>query len=82
MALALLLWSAPRSAELRRVAATAGLIAYGGAALVIAAWLIFKDQEDLGIDDLGTVLLIAAAVVLAVLAAAMAQAARSPRASR
>ena len=77
VALAYLLWSAAGHPELQPVAARAGVLVHGGAAVMIAAWLIFRDPEaDLGIDTLGTVLLIGAAVVLAALAAAMAREAR------
>jgi hypothetical protein len=70
LGLAYLLWSSSTRPELGVVAAGAGAIAQGGGALVIAAWLIFRDQEQLGIDTLGTVVLIVAAAVLALLALA------------
>jgi hypothetical protein len=37
---------------------------------VIAAWLMFRDREDLGIDTLGMVLLIVTSAALALLALA------------
>jgi hypothetical protein len=49
----------------------------GGAAVLIASWLIFRDQEDLGIGDWGNVELIVAAVALAALAAGLVGAGRS-----
>jgi hypothetical protein len=71
VALAYLLWAAATRPELVTVAALTGAIAEGGAGLVIAAWLIFRNSEDLGgIDTLGTALLIGAAVVLTLLALA------------
>ena len=77
LALAFLLWSAGSNLALRRPVAIAGALFYLGSAGVIAAWLIFKDKVDLGIGDRGWVTLIVAAVVLAVLAGALARAARS-----
>jgi hypothetical protein len=70
LALAYLLWTSARRPELAGVAAGTGAIAQGAGALVIAAWLIFRDDEDLGIDTLGTVILIVTAIVLALLAVA------------
>jgi hypothetical protein len=81
LAIAFLLWSAPGSAELRRPIAAAGVAVDGGAAAIIAAWLIFRDQEDLGIGDCGTVILIVAAIVLAAVAAGLVRAGLSPRAN-
>jgi hypothetical protein len=52
----------------------------GGAAVLIASWLIFRDQEDLGIGDTRNVILIVAAAVFALLGAALVRAGRSPRA--
>ena len=76
LALAFLLWSAASRPELTPTAAAAGLIAQGGSAVIIAAWLIFRDpSEDLGIDTLGTTLLIVTAAVLAALAVALAKSA-------
>ena len=81
-ALGWLLWVAPRSAELTRLVATAAAGANAAAAGVIAAWLIFRDpSDDLGIDTLGTVLLIGAAVVLAAFALLEARLAGPPRRS-
>jgi hypothetical protein len=68
--LAYLLWRSASRPELVGVAAATGAIAQGGGALVIAAWLIFRDLEQLGIDTLGTVVLIVTATVLALLALA------------
>jgi hypothetical protein len=69
VALAYLLWSASPRPELSRIAAVTGLIADGGGALIIAAWLIFRDpNDDLHVDTLGTVILIVLAVILALLA--------------
>jgi hypothetical protein len=68
--LAYLLWRSASRTELVGVAAATGAIAQGGGALVIAAWLIFRDQEQLGIDTLGTVVLIVTAPVLSLLALA------------
>jgi hypothetical protein len=79
--LAYLLWAAATRPELAGVAAGAGAIAHGVGAAVIAAWLIFRDQADLGIDTLGPVLLIVTAVLLALLALAqirLAMASRQP----
>jgi hypothetical protein len=74
VALAYLLWAAGSRPELAPAAAGAGLIVEGGSAVIIAAWLIFRDpSEDLGIDTLGTTLLVVAAAVLAVLALALAR---------
>ncbi len=70
LGLAYLLWTSATRPELAGVAAGAGAIAQGAGALVIAAWLIFRDDEDLGIDTLGTVILIVTAIVLALLAVA------------
>ena len=78
--LAYVLWAAAGDAALTPVAARAGAVAFGLAALILAVWLIFRDPElDLGIDTLGTVLLICAAVALAGLAAALARESRSPQ---
>jgi len=73
VALAYVLWSAPGTVELRRVAATAGVFTHGLGALIIAAWLIFRGTDDLDLDTLGTVLMIAGAVVMAALAAWLAK---------
>jgi hypothetical protein len=70
LGLAYLLWTSATRPELAGVAAGTGAIAQGAGALVIAAWLIFRDDEDLGIDTLGTVILIVTAIVLALLAVA------------
>jgi hypothetical protein len=78
--LAYVLWMSAGRPELVAAAAGAGAIAHGGGALVIAAWLIFRGDEDLGIDTLGTVILIVAAVVLALLALAQVRLAVGSRA--
>jgi hypothetical protein len=70
LALAYVLWISASRPELVEVAAGAGGIAHGVGALVIALWLIFRDEADLGIDTLGIVILIVTAIVLALLAAA------------
>ena len=73
VAIAVLLWSAASRPELTALAALTGALAEGGAAAVIAGWLLFRDRIDMpGLGDLGEVLLIGVAVVLAVLAAAQA----------
>jgi hypothetical protein len=69
--LAYALWMSATRPELAGVVAGAGAIAHGGGALVIAAWLIFRGEDDLGIDTLGTVILIVAAIVLALVAVAL-----------
>ena len=74
VALAYALWASAPRAELRRIAATTGALAEGGAAGVIGSWLVFRDRLDLGgIGGLGEALLIATAVILAVLALAQAR---------
>jgi hypothetical protein len=79
IALAYVLWAGAARSELTATAAVAGALAEGGAAVVIAAWLILRDPIDLaspsdldGIGDLGTGLLIGTAVVLGTLALAQA----------
>jgi hypothetical protein len=80
VALAYLLARAATRPELAGVAAGAGTIAHGGAALVIAGWLIFRDTElELYTDTLGTVILIVTAAVLALLALAQARLALTSR---
>jgi hypothetical protein len=65
LGLAYLLWRSVGRPELVGVAAGAGAIAQGGAAAVIAAWLLFRDPGvDLGIETLGAVLLAVTAAVL------------------
>jgi hypothetical protein len=73
LALAYLLWTAAARPEVAPTVAAAGLIVEGGSAVVIAAWLIFRDKVDLGIDTLGIVILIVTAVVLGVLALGLAR---------
>jgi hypothetical protein len=78
--LAYLLWAAAARPQIAPTAALSGSIALGGGALVIAAWLILQDPEgDLGIDTLGTVILIAIGVILAVLAIGLARIALAER---
>lgn len=73
VALAYLLWSGASRPELAGVAATCGALAEGGAAVVLAAWLLFRDRVDMpGLGDLGEGLMIGAAVVLGALALAQA----------
>ena len=79
IALAYLLWMGAARPELTPVAARAGALGEGGSAIVIGAWLIFRDPIDFaglsdldGLGDLGTGLLIGTAVVLAALASAQA----------
>jgi hypothetical protein len=73
VALAYALWSAASRPGLHSVAAGAGALAQGGAAVVIAAWLVLRDRVDMpGLGDLGEVLLIGTAVVFAALAVAQA----------
>jgi hypothetical protein len=74
--LAYLLWSAASDAALPRPAAIVGVLLYLGSAALIASWLIFRDQEDLEIDDGGVVVLIIAAVAFAAIRAALVRAAR------
>jgi hypothetical protein len=82
VATAYLLWAAASRPELAPTAAFSGAIALGGGALVIAAWLILQDpNDDLGIDTLGTVILIAVAAVFAVLALGLARVAVAARSS-
>lgn len=79
-AMAFLLWRAASVlGELRQAVATAAAIAHGGAALIIAAWLLFRGKIDLEVGTQGIVELIVAAVVLGALALAEAAIAR-PRA--
>ena len=74
IALAYLLWAASPRPELSQIAAVTGLVAEGGGALVIAGWLVFRDpSDDLGIDTLGTVILIVLAVTLGLLAMGLAR---------
>jgi hypothetical protein len=73
VAVAYLFWSAAARPEVAPTVAAAGLIVEGGSAIVIAAWLIFRDKADLGIDTLGIVILIVTAVVLGVLALGLAR---------
>lgn len=77
--LAYLLFSAASRPELAATAAGAGTIAQGGSAALIAAWVIFRGKDDLGVDTAGIVVVIVAAVVLAGLALGLARVARSSR---
>jgi len=77
LALALVQWLASSSYALQQPVALAGASFYLGSALVIAAWLIFKDKIDLGIGDTGWAILIVAALVFALLGAALARSARA-----
>jgi hypothetical protein len=74
--LAYLLWSAASDPVLARPGAVGGILLYLGSAILIASWLIFRDQEDLGIDDGGVVVLIIAAVAFAAIGAALVRAVR------
>jgi hypothetical protein len=78
LALAYLLWAGSGATpESMRLASFTGAIACGAGALVIALWLIVRDPgDDLHVGTLGTVILIATAVVLAGLAAGLAMALR------
>jgi hypothetical protein len=77
LSLAFLQWSAASINELRRPVALAGAVFYLGSAVVIAAWLIFKDKIDLGIGDTGWAILIVSALVFAALGAALARSVRT-----
>lgn len=69
VALAYLLWTGASRPELARTAALVGALAQGGAAVVIASWLVFRDRIDLpGLGDVGEGLLIGTAVALGALA--------------
>jgi hypothetical protein len=76
LALAYLLWSASSTPQLRRPVAVSGVLFYLGSAILIAAWLIFRDKPDLMVGDRGWTILIIAAVVFAGLGAALARAGR------
>ena len=77
LSLAFLQWSAASADALRQPVALAGAGFYFGAAIVIAAWLIFKDKIDLGVGDTGWAILIVTAVVFAGLGAILARSARA-----
>jgi hypothetical protein len=77
LSVAFLQWSAGSTDELRGPVALAGALFYLGSAVVIAAWLIFKDKIDLGIDDTGWTILIVSAVAFAALGAALARSVRT-----
>jgi hypothetical protein len=74
--LAYLLWSAGSDRALARSAGIVGVLLHLGSAALIASWLIFKDKEDLGIDDAGVVVLIIAAIAFGAIGAALVRAAR------
>ena len=70
-------WSAAPAAALRQPVALAAAGFYLGSAVVIAAWLIFKDKVDLGVGGTGWAILIVTAVLFALLGAALARSARA-----
>jgi TRAP-type C4-dicarboxylate transport system permease small subunit len=71
LAFAFLLWRAAQApGELRLAVAQAGAASKAAAVLIIAAWLIFRDRDDLQIGTQGIVELIIAAVVLIAFAVA------------
>jgi hypothetical protein len=74
---AFLSWSAAGSLELKRPVAIAGVVLYLGSTVLIASWLIFRDQADLVIGDAGVVVLIVVAALFAVLGAALVRAGRA-----
>ncbi len=76
LGLAYLLWAAAPRPEVAPLAARAGAIAHGAAALIIAGWLIFRDKPDIGVQTAGIVILAVAAVALGGLALAQARVAR------
>jgi len=78
VATAFLLWRAAAApGELRQVVAAAAAGAHAGAALIIAAWLVFRGKIDLEVESQGIVELVIAAVVLGALSLAEAAVARS-----
>lgn len=77
LSLAFVQWTAARADALRQPVALAAGGFYLGSAVVIAAWLIFKDKVDLGVGDTGWAILIVTAVVFALLGAALARSARA-----
>jgi hypothetical protein len=78
VAFAYLLWIAPRSPDLARPIARAAAVANGLGAVIIVAWLIFRDKAHLGVGTQGIVELLVLAVVLAGLAVVQARIARAP----
>ena len=78
VAFAYLLWVGARSPALARPVAGAAAVANGLGAVIIAAWLIFRDKVHLGIGTQGVLELLVAAVALAALAVAQARIARGP----
>jgi hypothetical protein len=79
LGLGYLLWTGAGRPELAGTAARTAAIPFGGAAIAIAAWVIFRDERDLGIETAGTVVLIVVAAILALLGLALARVAlRSP----
>ena len=76
LSLAFVQWTAARADALRQPVALAAGGFYLGSAVVIAAWLIFKDKVDLGISDTGWAILIVTALVFALLGGTLALSAR------
>ena len=76
LGLSYLLWAAAARPNVAPLAARAGAIAHGGAALVLALWLIFRDKDEIGVGTAGIVILVVAAIVLGLLALAEARVAR------
>jgi hypothetical protein len=71
LAFAFLLWRAAQApGELRLAVAQAGAASKVAAALILAAWLLFRDKDDLQVGTQGIVELVVAVVVLAALAVA------------
>jgi hypothetical protein len=65
LGLAYFLWAASSQPAAVPLAARAGFLAHGLGALIIAAWLIFRDRQDIGVDSSGIVILAVLAVLLA-----------------
>jgi hypothetical protein len=76
LGLTYVLWAAAARPEVAPIVARGGAIAHGAAALIIAAWLIFRDEPDIGVQTAGIVILAVAAVALGALAVAQARIAR------
>jgi len=79
IAVGYLLWVAGSRTELIGIVAAAGAVLYGVLAVLIAAWVIFRSNLELGIDTQGEVTLIVIAVILAGLALALARPALEER---
>ena len=77
IAWAYLLWTAAATPALARLVAGAGALANALAAVIIAAWLIFRDKPDLEVGTQGIVELIVVVLVLAGFAVAEAVIARN-----